>query len=154
MRWPFCSIVHHLVSTEIPRRNHSIIACSRHAYILLFFAHIPFVVNHAFNATPPERLQQSGSPPEAGPVVPGPPHLKLVSLISCLAPWFLHTSDIVFKNVPPLLVFCPPTAKSWRRAWQQWKEFVVIFLSGWCLVVAWQMYLLVANFNELSARIT
>jgi len=27
-------------------------------YILLFFAHIPFVVNHTFNATPPERLQQ------------------------------------------------------------------------------------------------
>ena len=25
---------------------------------LLFFAHIPFVVNHTFNATPPERLQQ------------------------------------------------------------------------------------------------
>jgi len=25
--------------------------------ILLFFAHIPFVVNHTFNVTPPERLQ-------------------------------------------------------------------------------------------------
>jgi len=33
------------------------IACSRHAYILLFFAHIPSVVNHTINATPPERLQ-------------------------------------------------------------------------------------------------
>jgi len=36
-----------------------IIACSRHAYIMvLFFTHIPFVVNHTINATPPERLQQ------------------------------------------------------------------------------------------------
>jgi len=34
------------------------IACSRHAYALLFFAHIPFVVDHTINATPPERLQQ------------------------------------------------------------------------------------------------
>jgi len=30
----------------------------RATYIwVLFFAHIPFVVNHTFNATPPERLQ-------------------------------------------------------------------------------------------------
>jgi len=43
---------------EIMRRNFSlIIACSRHANIFLFFAHIPFVVNHTINATPPERLQ-------------------------------------------------------------------------------------------------
>ena len=27
-------------------------------YTLLFFAHIPFVVNYTFNITPPERLQQ------------------------------------------------------------------------------------------------
>jgi len=26
--------------------------------MVLFFTHIPFVVNHTFNATPPERLQQ------------------------------------------------------------------------------------------------
>jgi len=25
--------------------------------MVLFFRHIPFVVNHTFNATPPERLQ-------------------------------------------------------------------------------------------------
>jgi len=43
---------------EITRRDHSIIACSRHGYIFLFFAHTPFVVNHAINTTPPERLQQ------------------------------------------------------------------------------------------------
>jgi len=43
---------------EITWQDHSIIACSRHAYIFLFFAHIPFVVNHTINATPPERLQQ------------------------------------------------------------------------------------------------
>ena len=42
---------------EITRRDHSIITCSHHAYIFLFFAHIPFVVNHTINATPPERLQ-------------------------------------------------------------------------------------------------
>ena len=43
---------------EITRRDHSIIACSRHIHIFLFFAHIPFVVNHTINVTPPERLQQ------------------------------------------------------------------------------------------------
>jgi len=32
-------------------------SCSRHAYIFLFFTHIPFVVNHTINATPPEGLQ-------------------------------------------------------------------------------------------------
>jgi len=26
--------------------------------MVLFFRHIPFVVNHTFNATPPERFQQ------------------------------------------------------------------------------------------------
>jgi len=32
---------------------------ARATYIMvLFFAHIPFVVNHTINATPPERLQQ------------------------------------------------------------------------------------------------
>jgi len=41
---------------EITRRDHSIIACSRHIDIFLFFAHIPFVVNHTINATPPERV--------------------------------------------------------------------------------------------------
>ena len=40
------------------RHNHSIIAYSRHIYVVLFFAHISFVVNHTFNATPAERLQQ------------------------------------------------------------------------------------------------
>jgi len=38
--------------------DHSIIACSRHIHVFLFFAHIPFVVNHTINATPPERSQQ------------------------------------------------------------------------------------------------
>ena len=37
-----------------------IIAYSPHAYILLFFAHIPFMVNPTINATPTERLQQYG----------------------------------------------------------------------------------------------
>jgi len=35
---------------EFTCHDHSI-ACSRHVYILLFFTHIPFVVNHTFNAT-------------------------------------------------------------------------------------------------------
>jgi len=47
-----------LVSPEITRHDHSIIACSRHVHIFLFFAHIPIVVNHTINATPPERPQQ------------------------------------------------------------------------------------------------
>ena len=42
---------------EITRLDHSIIACSHYAYIFLFFAHIPFMVNHTINATPLERLQ-------------------------------------------------------------------------------------------------
>jgi len=43
---------------EFTCHDHSIIACSRHINILLFFAHIPFVVNHTINAMPTERLQQ------------------------------------------------------------------------------------------------
>jgi len=42
---------------EITRRDHSTTACSRHLYTVLFFAHIPFVVNRAFSAMPTERLQ-------------------------------------------------------------------------------------------------
>jgi len=42
---------------EFTCHAHSVIACSRHIHILLFFAHIPFVVNHTTNATPTERLQ-------------------------------------------------------------------------------------------------
>ena len=34
--------------------------------MVLFFAHIPFVVNHTINATPPERLQQRAG--RLGPV--------------------------------------------------------------------------------------
>jgi len=43
---------------EITWWDHSIIACSRHMHIFLFFVHIPFGVNHTINATLPERLQQ------------------------------------------------------------------------------------------------
>jgi len=43
---------------EWSRRVISIVACSRHIYIVLLFTHTPFVVNHTINATPPERLQQ------------------------------------------------------------------------------------------------
>ena len=34
------------------------IACSRYIYNGVFSTHIPFVVNHTINATPPARLQQ------------------------------------------------------------------------------------------------
>jgi len=44
--------------TRSLHRDHSIIACWRHIHVFLFFAHIPFVMNHTINATPPERLQQ------------------------------------------------------------------------------------------------
>ena len=42
---------------EIMHRNHSVIACSRHIYVVLFFAHIPFMVNCTFSAMPTEWLQ-------------------------------------------------------------------------------------------------
>jgi len=56
-RWQWATI-------EFTRRDHSVIACLRHIYILLFFAHILFVVNHTINAMPAERFQhyQLGSP--------------------------------------------------------------------------------------------
>ena len=48
-----------VVLAGITRCDHSIIACLPHIYIwVLFFAHILFVVNCTFNATPTKRLQQ------------------------------------------------------------------------------------------------
>ena len=44
---------------KFTRRDHSIIACSRQIYMVLFFAHIPFVVNRALSATPAEWLQHN-----------------------------------------------------------------------------------------------
>jgi len=47
---------------EITWRDHSGIACSCHIYCtsiwVLFFTHIPFVVNRTFNATSTKMLQQ------------------------------------------------------------------------------------------------
>jgi len=45
---------------EITCHDHSLIVCSRHMYSIwaLFFAHITFVVNRTFHATPTERLRQ------------------------------------------------------------------------------------------------
>jgi len=44
---------------EIMRRNLSYYCLlALHIYMVLFFTHIPFVVNQTINATPPERLQQ------------------------------------------------------------------------------------------------
>jgi len=58
VRWSSCSIVHTLILAEVTRHDRSIIACSRHIYVVLFFAHIPYVVKHAFSAMPAESLQQ------------------------------------------------------------------------------------------------
>jgi len=44
------------------RHDHSIIPCSRHIYMVLFFSHILFMVNHAFSEIPAERLQQRHEP--------------------------------------------------------------------------------------------
>jgi len=44
-------------TVEFTCHDHSIIVCSRHMYMVLFFAHAPFGVNHTFNATQAERLQ-------------------------------------------------------------------------------------------------
>jgi len=49
----------HVAPGLLTRHDHSIVACSRHIQILLFFVHIPFVVNHTFNATPTDRLQHN-----------------------------------------------------------------------------------------------
>ena len=49
-------------TTEITCHDHSVIACSRHIYVVLFFAHIPFVVSRTFNATSAKRLQQHQLP--------------------------------------------------------------------------------------------
>jgi len=39
--------------------SQSLLLLLAHAtHMMLFFPHIPFVVNHTINATPPERLQQ------------------------------------------------------------------------------------------------
>jgi len=43
------------------------IACSRYIIMVLFFTHIPFVVNHTINATPLERLQHYNSSYNIGP---------------------------------------------------------------------------------------
>jgi len=43
---------------ELTCHDHSIIACSCHIYVVLLFAHIPFVVNRAFRAMLANRLQQ------------------------------------------------------------------------------------------------
>jgi len=41
-----------LISAELPRRN--LLLLARATYIMVFlFTHIPFVVNHTINATPP-----------------------------------------------------------------------------------------------------
>jgi len=53
------------------------------------------------------RAVDSGSGRQWCPV----PHLKYVPPISCLAPWLLHTSNMVFNIFAPFVVFCPPCCK-------------------------------------------
>ena len=54
--WSF--VLWQQATIEFTCRGHSIIACSHHIYMVLFFVHIPFVVDHTFSAIPTERLQQ------------------------------------------------------------------------------------------------
>ena len=71
---------------EIMRRNHSSIACSRHIYVVLFFAPIQFVVNHIFNAKPTGRLQQH-------------PLLFTTNNTDCtLFLWRLHTARLPYPG--------------------------------------------------------
>jgi len=54
--------------------DHSIIARLHHIFVVLFVAHIPFVVNHTFYATLAERLQQ----------LPSFMYIKLQGKLFCL----------------------------------------------------------------------
>ena len=49
----------HIVSIGRASKPRSLFYClfAPHICVVLFFTHIPFVVNHTINATPPERLQ-------------------------------------------------------------------------------------------------
>jgi len=91
-------------TTEFMRRNHSVVACSRHIYVVLLFAHIPFVVNHTFNVTPTERLQQF--------------HSGLAPNLKCLATPNWNACEVTFananhKNFPQFVwrALVPPTVK-------------------------------------------
>jgi len=53
-----CSILLEIFEAFLLQKISLFIACSRHAYIVFFFARILFVVNHTINATPQKRLQQ------------------------------------------------------------------------------------------------
>ena len=49
----------HITISRASTSQSLLLLLARRTYIMvLFFAHIPFVVNHTINATPPERLQQ------------------------------------------------------------------------------------------------
>jgi len=63
---------------EFTQWDHSIVACLHHIYMVLFFVHIPFMVNCAFRTTPVERLQQH------------PLLFKRTTLIARYFVWRLH----------------------------------------------------------------
>jgi len=58
--WAACAKLHTVAASN--NRVHApqslLLLLARATHIVLFFAHIPFVVNQTINATPPERLQQ------------------------------------------------------------------------------------------------
>jgi len=55
-----CAKLQIVATIEITLQDHSIIACLHHIYCIwvLFFTHIPLMVNRTFNTTPMEKLQQ------------------------------------------------------------------------------------------------
>jgi len=61
VRYCYVQSLTSLVSPEITRRDHCYCLLAPHICTVLFFTHIPFVVNHTINATPPERLQHKQS---------------------------------------------------------------------------------------------
>ena len=66
---------------EVTRRDDSIMACSRHIHMVLFFAHNPLVVERAFSATPAKWLQR-----------------YILLLVKCSLPYFVLPSLQVMQK--------------------------------------------------------
>ena len=85
--------------------------------VVLFFTHIPFVVNHTIKATPPERLQPGV---ELGGYQEGHcPPKKFSGLFLKV----LHrplTAPLVAKLAPPV---APPNENVWIRPWVEAASF-------------------------------
>ena len=100
---------------EITRHDHSITACSCHIYIwVLFFAHIPFVVNRTFTATPTERLQQHQT---KGFRLETPPVRVLV--------WMkLWKIQMIYSNLLRIQL-----KRNWNRVWKTYQNDCHCFFS-------------------------